>query len=105
MIEIVKACEKELADLPEPVRGDLADALAKLEVGLTLSMPLSRPMPDIGRGVHELRLRDRSGIFRVFYVIYRQKTVYLLHAMKKKTQETPPKTIKMVKRRLLEIIR
>jgi hypothetical protein len=41
---------------PEDVRGDLADALARLDAGLMLSMPLSRPMPNMGRGVHELRL-------------------------------------------------
>jgi len=47
--------------LPAEIRADLADALARLDAGLSLSMPLSRPMPAIGPGVHELRLRDRSG--------------------------------------------
>ena len=37
--------------------------------GLILAMPLSRPMPAIGRGVHELRLRDRSGQYRVIYAL------------------------------------
>jgi hypothetical protein len=41
--------------LPDEVRGDLADALARLDAGLTLSMPLSRLMSSIGAGVHELR--------------------------------------------------
>jgi len=36
------------------VRGDLADALARLDAGFMLTMPLSRAMPSIGRGVHEL---------------------------------------------------
>ena len=34
-----------------------------------LSMPLSRPMPSIGPGTHELRLRERSGAYRVVYVL------------------------------------
>src|SRR5947199_7108434 len=63
----MRPCEKELADFPEEVRGDLADALAGLDQGLLLSMPLSRPTPSIGRGVHELRLRHRSGIYRAIY--------------------------------------
>lgn len=104
MIEVVKACEKEIADLPEAVREDLADALVRLDVGLTLSMPLSRPMPDIGRRVHELGLRDRSGIYRVFYAVKVRGALYLLHAMKKTTQATPPQTIKLVKKRLQEVM-
>jgi len=41
VIEILRACEKELKEFPEEVRGDLADALARLDAGLSLSMPLS----------------------------------------------------------------
>ena len=60
MIIVPKACRKEIEDLPEEVRGDLADALARLDAGLVLSMPLSRPMPSIGRGVHEGATAERS---------------------------------------------
>jgi phage-related protein len=103
MIEIIRACEKEIAALPEVIREDLADALARLDAGLVLSMPLSRPMPDIGKGVHELRLRDRAGIYRIFYYLRRHNSIYLLHAMKKTTQATPTHTLALVKRRLKEI--
>jgi len=61
VIIVVPACRREIEALPDEVRGDLADALARLDAGLMLSMPLSRPMPSIGRGVHELRLKERSG--------------------------------------------
>ena len=67
MVVILKACRREMEALPVEIRGDLADALATLDAGLMLSMPLSRPMPSIGPGVHELRLRDRSGAYRVIY--------------------------------------
>jgi phage-related protein len=103
MVNIVKGCQKELDAFPERIREDLADAIARLEAGLTLSMPLSRPMPDIGKGVSELRLRDRSGIYRVFYFMARKGSIYLLHAMKKTTQTTPVKTINLVKKRLAEL--
>lgn len=56
MITILRACQREIAIFPEEIRGDLADALARLDAGLALSMPLSHPMPGVGRGVHELRL-------------------------------------------------
>ena len=69
MIRILNACGRELAELPEEVREDLTDALARLEEGHLLSMPLSRPMPSIGRRVYEIRLRDRSGIYRIIYAL------------------------------------
>lgn len=100
MVTILKTCERELKDFPEEVRGDLADALARLDEGLNLSMPLSRPMPSIGNGVHELRFRDRSGIYRIVYFIRRSKDIWLIHAFKKKSQKTPPESIELAKQRL-----
>lgn len=73
MVVVLPACQRELEAFPDAVRGDLADAMARLDAGLTLSMPLSRSMPSIGRGVHELRLKDRSGAYRVLYAIPRRR--------------------------------
>ena len=42
MLMILKQCERELQEWPEDVKGDLADAIARLERFQTLSMPLSR---------------------------------------------------------------
>jgi phage-related protein len=83
----------------------LAGALAQLDQGILLSMPLSRPMPSIGRGVHELRLKDRSGNYRVIYVFVGNGTIYLLHAFAKKTQATPKQNIDLAKRRLKEVLK
>ncbi len=102
MITILKQCNKEIQDFPEDVRGDLADALARLEEGHTLSMPLSRPMPSIGKGVHELRFRDRAGIYRVIYFLAGAGVIHLLHAFTKKTQQTPIQNIEVAKKRLRE---
>jgi phage-related protein len=83
------------------VRGDLADAVARLDEGQTLSMPLSRPMPGVGHGAHELRLKDRSGACRVVYAIVRSSTVYLVHGQT--TRKTPTRNIEVARRRLKEI--
>ena len=104
MIQILRQCQKEVGDFPEEIKEDLADALARLDEGLSLSMPLSRPMPSIGRGVHELRLKDRTGIYRVFYVVARQGDVWLVHAFKKKAQQTPQQNIELAKKRIKEIL-
>ena len=105
MIRPLPQCLKEIADFPEEIRGDLADALARLDDGQFLSMPLSRPMPSIGKGVHELRFRDRAGIYRVIYILAGAGLIYLLHAFMKKTQKTPQPNIDLAKRRLKEINR
>jgi phage-related protein len=93
-------CQKEISRFPEEIRGDLADALARLNEGLTLSMPLSRPMPSIGSGVHELRFRDQAGIYRVIYVLLGSGSIYLIHAFMKKTSQTPKKSIELAQKRL-----
>jgi phage-related protein len=94
---------KEIHEFPEEVRGDLADALSRLNEGHKLSMPLSRPMPSIGKGVHELRFRDRAGIYRVIYVFVGGGSIYLIHAFMKKTAQTPTQNIDLAKKRLKEI--
>lgn len=105
MIRILERCRRELSDFPEEVMADLADALARLQEGHLLSMPLSRPMPSIGRGVHELRFRDRSGIYRVVYYLAGAGRIHVLHAFKKKTRETPRQNLQIAKNRLQEVVR
>lgn len=105
MLHILKQCERELDEWSEDARGELADAIARLERGQMLSMPLSRPMPSIGAGVHELRFRDRNGIYRTIYWLAGAGTIWLLHAFKKKTQKTPPLNIEVAKERLKRIQR
>jgi len=104
VVIVLPACRRELAVFPEDVRGDLADAMARLDAGLILSMPLSRPMPSVGRGVHELRLKDRSGVYRVVYALVRSGTIYVVHAFKKTTQQTPLRHMELARKRLKEII-
>lgn len=105
MIVVVGPCRREILALPLEIRADLADALARLDTGLSLSMPLSRPMPAIGAGVHELRLKDRSGQYRVVYVVARRGVIHVLHAFKKTTETTPTRSIDLARRRLKEVQR
>jgi phage-related protein len=57
-------------------------------------------MPGIGAGVHELRFRDRSGVYRVVYWLAGTSTIWLLHAFQKRTQKTPQQAIQVAKDRL-----
>lgn len=45
-------------------------------------------MPEVGRGVREIRNRTKDGAFRVFYVVESATDVYVLHAFQKKSQRT-----------------
>jgi len=56
-------------------------------------------MPDVGAGVHELRVRERAGTFRVIYVARLDEAVYVLHAFQKKTPKTSRLDIEVAKRR------
>ena len=82
------------------MREDLADALARLDAGQSLAMPLSRPLPSIGAGVHELRLKDRSGAYRVVYALIEPGIVHVLHAFKKTTATTRRRNIELAQSRL-----
>ena len=99
-VVILDVCNKELRSFPKEVLEDFLDAVAKLRLGQNLSLPLSRPMPDSGKGVHELRFKDRAGIYRVFYFIKKKEAIYVVHAFQKKTQKTPRKILDLVKKRV-----
>lgn len=64
-----------------------------------------KPMPSIGAGVQEIRIRDEAGQFRVIYVAKFADGVYVLHCFQKKTQKTSKPDIELARRRYAELIR
>ena len=56
-----------IRDFPEDVRREFGKIIFDLQKGAKLSMPLSRPMASVASGVEELRVRDRTGAYRVVY--------------------------------------
>jgi len=63
-----------------------------------------KPMPTIGAGVYEIRVRDEAGAFRVMYVAKFEQAVYVLHAFQKKTQKTTQADIELTTRRYRELL-
>jgi len=92
-----------LKRFPEDVRRELGKAIFDLQKGDKLSMPLSRPMPSVAEGVEELRLKDRTGVYRVFYLTKLAHAILIFHAFTKKTQRTPLREIALGQRRLKEM--
>jgi phage-related protein len=58
-----------------------------------------KPLPDVGTGVYEIRVRDQMMAFRVIYVAKLEDAVYVLHAFQKKTRKTSRLDIELAKRR------
>jgi phage-related protein len=56
-------------------------------------------MPGVGPGVREIRIRDRSGAFRVIYLAALPDRIVVLHAFQKKTQRTAKQDIDLAARR------
>jgi len=73
--------------------------LRRLQQGENIGLPHSRPMPDIGPRCHELRIRDESKIWRIFYYLSADAVV-ILEVHNKTTQKTPQAVLENCKRRL-----
>ena len=95
---------RTIRTFPEDVRRELGKAIFDLQQGETLKMPLSRPMVTVGSGVEEIRIRDRSGNYRAFYLARSEKRVLVFHAFMKKHRKTPHSQIDLGKRRLREML-
>lgn len=64
-----------------------------------------KPMPSIGVGVKEIRIRDATGAFRVIYLAKLADAVYVLHCFQKKTQETRQEDIELARKRLKDLMK
>ena len=64
-----------------------------------------KPMPAIGAGANEIRVRDESGAWRVIYVAKFAEAIYVLHAFQKKTQRTAIQDIDLAAERYRALVR
>jgi phage-related protein len=86
------------------IRRRLGEALRDLQKGVSLGMPLSRPMTAVAPGVCELRVRDENSTVRVFYFTAAADAILVFHGFQKKAQKTPAREIVLARRRLKEVI-
>jgi phage-related protein/predicted XRE-type DNA-binding protein len=59
-----------------------------------------KPMKTVGPSVREIRIRDAMGAFRIIYLSTLPDRVLVLHAFRKKTQQTARRDIDLAARRL-----
>jgi phage-related protein len=100
---VLKQAQKELKSAPKDIIADVFALFDELMAGARLGMPISRPLPSIGKGLHELRLSGKAGEYRVFYVIKVEDAIYVLHATDKKKQEIDRRTVDLLKTRMRSI--
>ena len=98
------AAREAIRSFPESVRRELGKAIFDLQRGAALGMPLSRPMPSIASGAAELRIRDRSGIYRALYYTSSPQGILVFHAFMKKTRTAPKQDLDLGKKRLKELL-
>lgn len=95
-----------LADLrafPEQARRESGHQIDQVQQGVEPDG--WKPMPSIGPGVQEMRVRDASGVFRVVYVAKFARAIYVLHCFQKKTRKTSRANLAMAGKRYQELIK
>ena len=73
--------------------------LRRLQRGDKLSMPQSRPMPEVGNSCHELRINDKNLTWRIMYRID-SDAIVLLEVFEKKTGKTPKYIVDVCRKRM-----
>ena len=73
--------------------------LRRLQRGERLSLPHSRPMPDVGKGCHELRVVDEARAWRIVYAV-RPDAIVILEVFSKTTRAMPGRVLQSCRKRL-----
>ncbi|NEW35381.1 type II toxin-antitoxin system RelE/ParE family toxin [Nocardia cyriacigeorgica] len=101
-IEFVATSLADLREFPLVIRRQCGYQLDRVQRGLEPSD--WKPMPSVGLGVREIRVRDESGAYRVIYVAKLGDRVFVLHCFQKKTQKTRPADIELAAKRLAQAV-
>jgi phage-related protein len=94
---------KRMREFPRSARIDLGYQIYRIQSG---QQPADfKPMPSVGSGVEEIRVRDASGAYRVIYTARLADAIYVLHAFQKKTRATSKQDIEVARTRFAELVR
>jgi phage-related protein len=92
-----------IRSFPKSARREMGESILELQKGSHLTMPRSRPIPAVGPGVQEIRVRDAAGIYRAFYLQKSERGVMVFHAFEKRSAKTPRSEIELGRSRLREM--
>ena len=92
---------ERLREFPADAKRDAGYQLELVQAG---SSPTAwKPMPSIGMGVNEIRVRA-AGAFRVVYLAKFLEAVYVLHVFQKKSGKTSQADIALARLRLRAVL-
>ena len=89
---------------PASVQKELGDLILWLQLGGTLEMPHSRPMPGVGRGCRELRVRGGGRYLQGILFFENKGQNSDFSCIPKKSQKTPKREMENGKKKLKEMI-
>jgi phage-related protein len=93
---------ERIRDFPDVPRHEAGYQLERVQAG---KEPRDwKPMPSIGIGVNEIRVRDDSGAFRVIYLAKFAEAVYVLHAFQKKSRKTQKSDLDLARKRFRDLV-
>jgi phage-related protein len=102
-VHFVGTAREDLRELPEPVQETAGFQLFKIQQGREADD--WKPMPTVGSGVQEIRIRDESGAYRIFYVAKFEEAVYVLHVFEKRSQKTARTDLELGKSRYADLLK
>jgi phage-related protein len=90
-----------LRGFPRDARRDVGYELYQVQKGAD---PTDwKPMPAVGAGVREIRIRDASGAYREIYIATLADAIHVLHAFQKKTRKTARRDLEIASERLRQL--
>ncbi|QDZ10854.1 type II toxin-antitoxin system RelE/ParE family toxin [Devosia ginsengisoli] len=93
----------DLRAFPQAARREAGYQLDRVQAG---EAPTDwKPMPTVGPGVQEIRIRDAAGAFRVIYVARFAEAVFVLHRFQKKTQKTSKTDLGLAAKRYADLMK
>ena len=92
-----------MRDFPNDARREAGHELYQVQKGHDPSD--WKPMPTIGAGVREIRIRDADGAYRVIYVATFADAIHVLHAFQKTSRKTAQRDLDLAMTRLRQLKR
>ena len=99
-VRFMGSAKDDLSAFPKPARIRAGHELFMVQAGRAPDD--WKPMTNIGAGACEIRVRDRTGAFRIIYVASFEDAVYVLHAFQKKSSKTSRADIALARQRYRE---
>ena len=96
-VRFVGSAKDDLAAFPKSARTRAGHEIFMVQVGRNPDD--WKPMPTVGPGACEIRVRYEAGAFRVIYVAKLGNAVYILHSFQKKTRKTSHYDLELAKDR------